>query len=176
MTFDGFTPVNTEVAPSITVGGVTFASLDSAPFAPNLWIITPDGPGDFPSTPRQSNVLTSSGNEHFSLTFDSPMSAVGFDTYTNAFAPPVVSVYDTAGNLIDRDALSQSPASFGFIGVASTAGIGRIEWQATGGEVENTAIGNIRLAPTAAAVPEPGSVVLAGVGIAAVLAWRGRRC
>jgi len=171
VTFDGFSPVNTEVGPAFTTNGVTFASLDSVPFSPNLIVATPDGPFSF-GAPLQSRVVTSTGNEHFSLAFDSPMSAVGFDTYTNAFAPPVVSVYDTRGNLIGQDVLSQSPDSLGFIGVVSTVGIGRVEWQATGGEAENTAIGNVRLAPMASAVPEPSGVALAGMGIVTVLAWK----
>jgi hypothetical protein len=172
-TFADFSPVNTEVGPSFTTNGVTFASLDSVPYSPNLIVATPDGPFSFGAS-LQSRVVTSTGNEHFSLSFGSPVSAVGFDAYTNAFAPPVVSVYDALGKLIGTDVLTQGSDTRGFIGVVSTVGIGRVEWLATGGDVENTAIGNIRTAPMASAVPEPSSIALAGMGLVAVFAWRRR--
>ena len=119
VTFNPFTPTDTGIlippAP-ITLGGITFTPLDPITAAPNLYVATPNGPAapDF-AVPLNSNVLTVSGNENIDITFSTAPTAVGFDTYTNKFDPPIVSVYDTGGQL-RATYLILPRESFGFLG------------------------------------------------------------
>jgi hypothetical protein len=92
-----------------------------------------------------SNVLTASGNEHIDITFSTAPTAVGFDTYTNKFDPPVVSVYDTAGQLRAQYVLIQAPECLGFLGTISNIPIGKVNWLATRGGEQDTGIANVRV-------------------------------
>jgi hypothetical protein len=150
VTFDPFTPtdVNISIPPEspITLGGITFTPVDSLPAEPNLFVATPSGIAapDF-GVALASNVLTASGNEHIDITFSTAPTAVGFDTYTNKFDPPVVSVYDTAGQLRAQYVLIQAPESFGFLGIISNVPIGKVNWLATMGGEQDTGIANVRV-------------------------------
>lgn len=93
----------------------------------------------------QSNVLATNGNEEIDMTFlGAPPTAVGWDAYTNQFNPPVVTVFDTSGNLIGTHTLTQPPNTLGFVGITSTVPIGRVHWQADRGGIEHTGLDNVR--------------------------------
>jgi hypothetical protein len=155
VTFSGFTPLDDPIdippeAP-ITINGITFTPIEptDAKCGPNLYVAEPGGiaaTNDFP-VPLESNVLTESGNENIDITFSTAPTAVGFDTYTNSFDPPVVSVYNTAGNLRAQYVLSQDPDTIGFLGIVSNFPIGKVNWLATrGGEQgHDTGIANVRV-------------------------------
>jgi hypothetical protein len=154
VTFESFTRLNEriQIPPEdpITMSSVMFTPTQPVedPPGPNLVVANPDGPvaADF-SVPLQSNVLTESGNENIDITFSTAPTAVGFDTYTNSFDPPVVSVYDTAGNLRAKYILIQAPDTLGFLGIVSDRPIGKVNWLATrGGEPgHDTGIANVRI-------------------------------
>ena len=154
VTFDPFTPTDTNISPTLTLNGITFASLDTS----NLYVASPAK--NLFGAPNTSNVLTSSGNEHFDISLSSAAQAVGFDTYTNfSTIKPIFTVYDTANNLIGTYTLTQSADTFGFIGVTSDIPIGKVDWLAHQGETQDTGIDNVRFVK-AGAVPEPGSLAL----------------
>ncbi len=145
-TFDSFEPTGTNLYGARTFGDITITPIGGIP-APNLFIFPPDfGDEDDIGVTLTSNVLTANGNENFELTFASPPTAVGFDSITNfSTTKPVVTVYDTNGLLIGTYSLTQAPDSYGFVGIISNVPIGKIGWTAVFGEVQDTAIDNIRI-------------------------------
>ncbi len=152
-------------------GGVTFTPVDSLPFAPNLYVETPSLPATSGlAVANTENVLTASGNEHFDFTFSASPTAIGFDTFTNDAAPPVVTIYDTTDDVLATINLSQAPDSQGFFGVTSTVPIGKIDWLATDGQNVNTGVADFRVGT----VPEPTSLSLLGLGAGALLSRRRR--
>lgn len=162
-TFEGFShSVDTPgITNPYTEGGVTFSANNLYVAAPGGATVT-SGDQEFPIT---SNVLTVSGNEDITLTFSGPApTAVGFNSITNRYGPPVVSVFDTASVLIGSYTLTQLPTSFGFVGMTSTVGIGSVRWLADRGEIKDTAIDNIYVGQ----VPEPAEWALLLAGLAAV--------
>lgn len=127
-----------------TDGGVIFSISPGS--TGDLAIVVPSDPNPEMNPHPVSNVLAQNGNENFDITFAGPPpTAVGFDTYTNRFAPPIVSVFDTKDVQVGTFVLSQAPNTLGFFGVTSNVPIGRIHWLANGGEIENTAIANVRI-------------------------------
>jgi hypothetical protein len=150
VTFDPFTPTDVPISippeSPITLGGITFTPVDSLPAEPNLFVAIPGGlAAGFFAVPLASNVLTASGNENIDITFSTGPTAVGFDTYTNKFDPPVVSVYDTVGKLRAQYVLIQAPESLGFLGIVSNIPIGKVNWLATDGGIQDTGIANVRV-------------------------------
>ncbi len=150
VTFDPFTPTDVPIsippASPITFGEITFTPVNSLPTGANLFVATPGGrAAPFFGVGLESNVLTASGNENIDITFSTAPTAVGFETYTNAFDSPIVSVYDTAGQLRAQYVLIQAPKSLGFLGIVSDVPIGKVNWLATKGGVQNTGIANIRI-------------------------------
>ncbi|MDB5337605.1 MAG: hypothetical protein JWN70_3224 [Planctomycetaceae bacterium] len=145
-TFDAFTPTGTSLFSPQTFGDITITPLGGSP-APNLFIFPPGlGNGSDFGVPLTSNVLTANGNEDFELTFATPPTTVGFDTITNfSTTKPVIHVYDTNGLLMGTYSLAQAPDSAGFVGIISNVPIGQIRWTAFQGEMQDTAIDNIRV-------------------------------
>ena len=157
-TFEGHGEGNTIPDP-YTENGVTF-------FDPsNLYIATPGGLAALLAfdAPVTSNVLTVSGDEHITMTFSGPApTAVGFASLTNQFEPPIVTVFDTSNVVIGTFVLTQAPSTVGFVGITSTIPIGSVNWYGVLGGVKDTAIDNVYVG----AIPEPGSVLLLGAGLA----------
>jgi hypothetical protein len=117
-TFEGF---STGEVGDITDGGLSFANNGGGP----LYILDPSTGGTSPAP--QSKILTANGNERFDITFGATTpTAVGFQTYTNSFAPPVVSFFNAANAQIGSVTLSQGPDTLGFLGVTSTVPIARV--------------------------------------------------
>lgn len=97
--------------------------------------------------PPISKVLTAHGNEDLTFTFSGGCAgptAVGFDTYTNRFGPPTVRVVDSDGN-ITAFTLKQPSDSLGFFGIVSSKPIVSIRWLATGGQIADSALDNVRV-------------------------------
>jgi hypothetical protein len=147
VTFEPFTP-DEKIFTPVTIDDITFTPIEPTDhkLGPNLVVVTPDSAVDF-QIPLQSNVLTESGNENFEITFSTAPTAIGFDTYTNSSDPPVVTVYDTAGQLRAQYVLIQLPNTLGFLGIVSDRAIGKVHWLATqGGDSGNdTGIANVRV-------------------------------
>lgn len=135
----------------------------------NLYNARPGGPAavnDF-DAPVTSNVLTVSGNEDITMTFaGSAPTAVGFNSLTNRFNAPVVTVFDLGNVLIGTYVLTQAPGTVGFVGIASTVAIGSVHWLADRGGIKDTGLDNIYVGVSA--VPEPSTVGLMLAGMACV--------
>jgi hypothetical protein len=150
--FEAVGPTNVAL-PSLNSNGITYAPVSPAT---NVWVATPPYfnfglPGGTTST-----VLTATGPERFTITPDSPLSAIGFDTYTNSAAPAIVSVFGTLGLLGTFDLTSLPSNVVGFLGITSTDAITSVEWSTTGGESVNTGIDNVYTQQ----VPEPSVLLL----------------
>ena len=154
VTFDPFSPTNTNLSSTLIFNGITFTSLDP------IGLFVGSASNGLFGVPNTSNVLTSSGNEHIDITLPSAAVAVGFDTYTNfSTTEPIFSVYDTANSLIGTYTLTQPADTLGFVGVTSDIPIGKVDWLGNQGEIQNTGIDNLRIG-NASPVPEPGSIAL----------------
>ena len=151
-----------------TEGGVTFSNPS------NLYVAAPLGAavavGDI-EFPMVSNVLTVSGNEDILMSFGGLAArAMGFDSFTNRFDAPVLSVYDLDDMLIGSYVLTQGRNSAGFVGISADVVIGSVRWLATGGGIKDTAIDNVRVGGFA--IPEPATWALLLCGAAAAASAR----
>lgn len=97
--------------------------------------------------PPTSKVLSAHGNEDLTLTFSggcSGRTAVGFETFTNGSAAPIVTVVDVEGSA-SVFTLNQPPNTHGFFGIVSIRPIVSVRWLASNGHLADTAIDNIRI-------------------------------
>ncbi len=142
--FESF-PSKDRALPSFTANGITYAGIGSH----NVWVSSP-GYTNYGVSETKSSILTATGDENFSISFSTPVTAVGFDTYLNSYGPATVKV-SGAGGLLDTFSLSHNPTQVGFLGITSTEAITSIQWTTTGGASVNTGIDNIRISsfPTA---------------------------
>jgi hypothetical protein len=162
-TFEGVTPKNTLLA-SFSSNGVTYTGLAGTPTA-NVFVIAA-GAVNFATPATSSSVLTANGDEDFTLDFDTPSRAVGFDTYINTFGPATIRVYADSG-LLDTYVHSHDPTTVGFLGIVSDVPIYQIRWTTVNGGAVNTGIDNVRTG-----VPEPASVMLLAGLLVSVLRRR----
>ena len=171
--FEGFSrSADTPGIPNpYTEGGVTFSNPSNLYVAASTGAAVAVGDIEFPIT---SNVLTVSGNEDILMSFGGLAArAMGFDSFTNRFAAPVVSVYDLDDLLIGSYVLTQGTNSAGFVGITADVVIGSVRWLATGGNIKDTAIDNIRVG--ARTIPEPATWALVLLCLAALPAAAGLR-
>ena len=151
---------------ALTLGRVTFTALGGS----TLYVATPGGAaeGSFnPGVrPLASNVLTANGNEMFDLTFSGGApTALSMLLLPNNSTGPIIRVFDLADNQIGFFTLLDLGAPR-FLGLTSTAPIGRVNYEAVNGQFEDTGLDNVRVG-SIAAVPEPATVWLVGAGLAA---------
>lgn len=168
-TFEAVTPKDTPLS-SFTSNGITYTGLAGQP-SPNVFVASP-GFTSFGVPVTTSSVLTANGDEDFTLTFASPSTAVGFDTYLNSFGPATIRVFGSGG-LLGAFTLSHDPATIGFLGFVASEAIASVRWTTVNGRVIDTGIDNVRVG--SAVVPEPGSWVLAGLGLAGLAGYAGWR-
>lgn len=142
-TFESFPVAPANLGSNIADGcvNVSFSFANQPPGTLGIAVLA------FPNT----KVLSAHGNEDLTLTFSPACTgptAVGFDTYTNRFSPPTVTVVDSNSN-VTTFTLSQAPNSAGFFGVTSPVPIVSIRWFGVNGNpvppLEDTAIDNIRV-------------------------------
>jgi len=150
--------------PSFVSQGVTYAPAGAAT---NVWVTgNTKAYTNFgvPIVPAGTNVLTATGDEDFTvaMTFATPITAVGFDTYLNRYGPATIQVENSDG--WTSTTLAHDYTTVGFFGVASSSPIATIRWTTTLGAVENTGIDNVQIG----VVPVPGAVLLGMLGLSVV--------
>ena len=160
---------------SLTHNGISYTPYAGVPSA-NVWVAGP-GYTNFGTPATTSSVLTANGNEDWLMSF-AGTSAIGFDTYINAYGPATLRAYGASG-LLGTYTLNQDPTQVGFWGITSDAeAITSLRWTTVSGGIINTGIDNIRMGAlnqeAPGAVPEPSTLALLGLGLAA-FAWNGRK-
>ena len=172
-TFDGLGEGT--IAGALTQGRVTFTP--PGPFT--LYIATPGGPAE-PSfhpgvRPLTSDVLTATGNESIAMTFSGAApTAFSMRVLLNGAGGAGVRVFDVGGAEIGG-LVFQEFATVRFLGITSTIPIGRIQYDAVLGNIQDTGLDDVRVGTGVSAVPEPATLALVGGGLAAVLGAGARR-
>ncbi|NEO58227.1 MAG: hypothetical protein F6K54_37350, partial [Okeania sp. SIO3B5] len=107
-----------------------------------------------------SSILTTAGDEDFTVEFGTPTEAVGFDTYLNTFGPATINVFGTSG-LLDTFVLNHDPTNVGFLGILADEEISSIRWTTVNGGIINTGIDNIVQGTEieSTSTPEPISIL-----------------
>lgn len=173
-TWEVFAPKDTPFT-TTTRSGVTYTSI----FPPdNIWVSSP-GYTNYGIPITTTSILTTSGNENFEFSPSFTARRIGFDVYTindpgNPFSVPgAANVQVTVTTTTGIHGLSLAPpaGNFGFLGIVSDDPILKVRWLADQGGVRNTGIDNLRFAST---VPEPLSITLLCVGLAATASRRFR--
>ena len=156
-TFDSVTPKDTALA-SFVSQGVTYAPAGAAT---NVWVTGKAYNNFSVPVPAGASVLTATGNEDFTvaMTFASPVTAVGFDTYLNDYGPVTVQVLNDDG--WTSTSLDHDPQMVGFFGVTSSSPIATVRWTAVGGQTVNTGIDNVQIG----VVPAPAAALLGLLGL-----------
>jgi hypothetical protein len=113
-----------------------------------------------------------SGNGTVTFTFDSAITAFGIDWSSFDQGSTVVAYSDDAGGAVADIFVPVTPAGGGFFGVRNTDGFTSVSFQVTQAEILE--FDYIQWG-TAAAVPEPMSLLLVVAGLAAVGVSRSRR-
>jgi hypothetical protein len=161
----------------IVISGVTFSGGD-------LHVIDTDGFGASTSFPNYvsdkalGRPQLSSQPPPYTITFSSPVAQVGFGLFDPNFAGNLIKAFDTAGNLLETtapDALFPPGGSGAdYLGFSrSSADIKRIEIIASF-DTTTDALWVDNLAFSTAPIPEPGTFLLLGTGVAGLLARRRR--
>lgn len=146
---------------SFSSNSITYTGLAGVPF-PNVYLAS----GSV-NAAGGSTILTANGDEDFSLTFSSGVSAIGFDTYDNNIGGVTISVFDESDVFLGSFLQDHAENQVGFFGVVSDVNIGSLRWTGVGGAQVNTGIDNIRLG-TIIGVAEPSSVALFALGLTVV--------
>jgi hypothetical protein len=129
----------------------------------NVWVSSPGYTNYGIPGATTSSILTATGDEHFLITPDSSLSAIGFDVYLNQYSPAYVNVFGTSGLLGTFDLTTLPSTQVGFLGMTSTNAITSLEWFTTLGGRVNTGIDNVYT--EGYAVPEPSIMILLASGL-----------
>lgn len=144
----------------------------------NVWVASPGYTNFGISGATTTSILTTNGDEDYSILPSFTVRRIGFDTYTidRAGAPhsvpgaPPVHVTVTSTSEFAEYDVPAGPDNFGFLGIVSTDPIVRVTWYGRLGGVRNTGTDNFRVSEV---VPEPASLAVLGLA-AGVLARRRR--
>lgn len=145
-------------ASPVVQGTVTFTStLGAQPF----YVLTPGNPGDvcctFPHV--TSAALCGNGNEDFAMTFAGPApTAVGFDYISNNTGI-TVTVFDGGNLAMGSTTITQHNVG-GFLGITSTAPIGRVTFFSQNlapPNAQNSAIDNVVVGDASTTATEPAA-------------------
>ncbi len=163
-----------------TLFGLSSNGLSYTPLPPssapttNLVVASPGYTNFGIAGPTTSSILTASGEEHFRIDLNAHVARrFGLDTYTInaageqnsvAGAPPVKVTVVTTGGTVVLD-LPAPAGNKGFLGIVSDDAITSVTWLGVMGGIRNTGIDNIRVSD---AVPEPASMAILGLGLAAL--------
>jgi hypothetical protein len=168
-TFDGV-PTGRLSSPVFSQDGVQITTLPGGHPTHTLYIV-PSGSALVTPAPT-SAVLSSDGDENYDirLTSGNTFGSIGFDVYSNAYAPRTVSLYAMGGGLIGTYTATQPANSLGFFGLVSTTAVAYITTTVDRGWVQNTGIDNVQIGALAAvpgAVPESSvwTMMIIGFGV-----------
>jgi hypothetical protein len=153
---------------SIYSNGITY---DPTGATNNVWVSSPGYTNYGIPGATTSSILTATGDEHFLVTPDSALSAIGFYIYLNQYDPAYLNVFGSSGLLGTFDLTTLPNDEIGFLGMASTDAITYLEWFTTLGGVVNTGIDNVYT--EAYSVPEPSIALLLVSGV--LVFWLVRR-
>ena len=167
--FEAYPTKDTPLA-SINTNGITYTPIGATN---NVWVSSPGYTNYGVPGPTTTSILTATGDEHFMITPDDALSAIGFDVYLNQYDPAYVNVYGTSGLLDTFDLTTLQNDIIGFLGMTSTEAIISVEWFTTSGGVLNTGIDNV-YAQTYA-TPEPSIVLLICTGLLGIFGMTRRR-
>lgn len=145
---------------SIYSNGITYTPVGNST---NVWVSSPGYTNYGVPGPTTTSILTATGDEDFMITPDSALSAIGFDTYPNAYVPALVSVFGSSGLLDTFDLTVLPNDQIGFLGITSTTAITSVQWFTSSGGVLNTGIDNVYT--QAYAVPAPSIAILVASGL-----------
>jgi len=138
--FESVEPKDVRVTSFVSHGN-TYTGQGGEP-TPNVVVASP-GYTNFGIPVTTSSILTASGNDDFTVTFGAPSTAVGFDTYVNAFGPITIRLFGATG-LLDTHSLSHDATKVGFFGAVASEPITSVRWTGQNGSVVNTGIDTIR--------------------------------
>ena len=166
--FEGFAPKDTPLA-SFVSNGVTYTGLAGAP-GPNVWVASPGYPNFGAGVGvTTTSILTTNGDEDFTMDFSMTPFAVGFDVYLNGLGPVRTTITTTVGSFTLTDLRGLDTKEY--YGFVSTDPITSIRFTSTLGGLANTGVDNIAIGSP---VPEPTTVALLGAGLVALRARRRR--
>jgi hypothetical protein len=164
--FEAVFPKDTALL-SFTSNGITYTGVQAD--NPNVLVAALDST-DFGVPITTSSVLTSAGNEEFTLDLSAnPGRTVGFDVYLNG-NDVTTQWYGSGGHLL-MTVHDIRPAGQYFLGLAADEPIYTIAWTAVDGACINTGIDNVYLGAT----PVPGAILLSAIGTVLVGWLRGHR-
>ncbi len=165
---------------SLTAGGFTFTPAPGSTLNNSLnWSTLISGDND----------LAVNGVESFNVASTNPLFAFGFDFHEpNESTPPGPTFPDTCNaacvdsefritlkngaSVVGMFDFTRPKDSLEFVGFSSMLPFDTIELRETVGTADNEFFGNFLAAP----VPEPGALVLLGIGLAGLAAGRRKKC
>ncbi len=155
----GATTDITDVANSTTkdlwfgeVNGPTFRCVA----ATNVGIASA-GSNDFNIAPTTTDIITSDGNQDFTIEFNFPPNLLSFNTHLNEYGP-VRLIVTTVDDVQTEYSIAHDPAIVGFFGLESVQNIKSIRWIAVNGDLVKTGISNLKADVVSGVGPTPESI------------------
>lgn len=105
--------------------------------------IASTGSNDFSVAPTTASVITSNGDQDFTINFNFPPNLLSFNTHLNSYGPATLTV-TTVDDVQTVYNIAHSSDIVGFFGLDSVQKIKSIRWVSTNGWLVKTGISNLR--------------------------------